>query len=141
VSFTLSRPIPKTAFGITLEEAKVDEAMTDGPLISGIPALGPGDARTITWGQFGGLTKALGNRPIDVDIVYPMVDDGSRGKAKLKSPHTGTDASQRPTVVISKSLKEIAGGIQRIARAVDAVLERQLKEGKPKDEDLTPPPH
>lgn len=38
--------------------------MTEGPLINGIPALGPGECREINWGQYGGLKEAIGDRNI-----------------------------------------------------------------------------
>jgi hypothetical protein len=58
VVFTTSRPIPSKAFGIPGGAA---ETMRAGPLVNGIPALGPGAPREIAWGQFDGLSAALGS--------------------------------------------------------------------------------
>lgn len=68
VAFQANRPIPARAFGF--EDAKQPEAMTDGPLIHGIPTLGRGEKRIITWGQYGGLKKGLGDEVLDVTATY-----------------------------------------------------------------------
>jgi hypothetical protein len=44
--------------------------MTEGPLIEGIPSLGPGDSRKIVWGQYYGLKKALGDEQLIVTCEY-----------------------------------------------------------------------
>jgi hypothetical protein len=44
--------------------------MPYGPLAIGIPTLGPGDSRVLDWGQFGGLSRVLGDTPIDVIVRY-----------------------------------------------------------------------
>jgi hypothetical protein len=66
VHFDLPGNLPGKAFGIIEAEAKDSNIMTTGPLINGIPALAPGEERRITWGQYGGLKKALGNNNIYV---------------------------------------------------------------------------
>jgi len=48
VSFSFSKQIPQKAFGF--EDAPIPKSMDDGPFITGIPALGPGSKRVITWG-------------------------------------------------------------------------------------------
>ncbi len=70
VTFEFSRSFPKKAFGISKAEAPQPEEMNEGPLITGIPSLGPRSKRIITWGQFGGLHKALGDDPVDVTIRF-----------------------------------------------------------------------
>ena len=42
VSFSLSRPIPERAFGLSERDAPQAEEMKKGPLIDGIPIFGPG---------------------------------------------------------------------------------------------------
>ena len=64
IRFEFSRPLPSRAFGLSESDAKEVTEMKDGPLIDGIPALGPGECRKIDWGQYGGLVAALGNEPI-----------------------------------------------------------------------------
>jgi len=44
--------------------------MTVGPLVTGIPALGPGARRVINWGQFAGLLHALDHRTVRVTASY-----------------------------------------------------------------------
>jgi hypothetical protein len=70
VTFEFSRSFPKKAFGIAETESSQPEEMDEGPLITGIPSLGPGSKRVITWGQFGGLHKALGDKPVDVTVHF-----------------------------------------------------------------------
>ena len=62
ITFELSREIPRKAFNQDKEVEKMDH----GPLINGIPSLGPDEIRRITWGQFIGLKKHLGEEPIEV---------------------------------------------------------------------------
>lgn len=64
ITFEFSKPLPKKAWGISKEEAKDAPIMDAGPLILGIPALGPGEERRLDWGQYGGLSKAIGEEPI-----------------------------------------------------------------------------
>jgi hypothetical protein len=112
VTFNSSKPIPSKAFGITIDDAHPAEIMRDGPLIDGIPVLGPGDSREITWGQLGGLTKALGDSPIVLDYTYRSGNRLIEGQSKLEvKSYIGTDASEKPSVIVAKSLKEIAGSL------------------------------
>jgi hypothetical protein len=68
IVFTASRPIQQ-AFGLSEGDAEPPETMTHGPLIDGIPLLAPGESRDITWGQFGGLMKAVGREPIHLTFT------------------------------------------------------------------------
>lgn len=64
LTFTLSRPLPGRAYGLTEQAAaaRPPTVMTKGPLIEGIPTLGPKDSRKINWGQYYGLKRALGEQ-------------------------------------------------------------------------------
>jgi hypothetical protein len=109
VKFIPSRPVPARAFGLTSEKAKAASVMTAGPLIDGIPALGPGDRRDITWGQFGGLSKALGKEPIILEFSYSSGKRRTSGTAQLEvGSYAGTDASERPATIAARSLECIA---------------------------------
>ena len=44
--------------------------MESGPLIDGIPALGPGDKREMVRGPYGGLMKAIGEEGIEVKCRF-----------------------------------------------------------------------
>ncbi|MCA9036894.1 MAG: hypothetical protein KDA91_17285 [Planctomycetaceae bacterium] len=70
VRFELSRSIPKYAGGLNTESGYTKEMLTSGPLIHGIPALKPGETRVTVWGQYGGLKKALGDRPVKVTCRF-----------------------------------------------------------------------
>ena len=74
IQFDLPSNLPEKAFGIVEAQAKDANTMTDGPLINGIPALAPGEERRITWGQYGGLKKALGNNNINVVSRFKFGD-------------------------------------------------------------------
>lgn len=69
ITFKADRPIPERAFGLG-ENVETPRKMTSGPLITGIPSLGPGAKRVITWGQYGGLTKSIGDDVINVEVRY-----------------------------------------------------------------------
>lgn len=81
VTFELPESFPRRAFGIAESEAPQPQVMDSGPLITGIPSLGPGSRRVILWGQYGGLHKALGDNPVDIKIRF---------KSERKIPFTKT---------------------------------------------------
>jgi hypothetical protein len=133
VNFKTSKAIPAKAFGITAEEAKSAGIMNDGPLIEGIPALGPGDSREITWGQYGGLSKALGDEPIVLDYTYRSRKRLIKGCAKLEvRSYLGTDASEKPIMTIVKNLKELSESVSHIASLLkDLTLSSRNESKKP----------
>lgn len=121
ISFSISNPIPQKAFGFS--DAPVPKQMDFGPLINGIPALGPGSKRIITWGQFGGLTKGIGDEIIYVTITFKSDHIFGLGNRLHKTvcpidvkSFEGTDASdinwEKKTAQnlekISKSLNQFA---------------------------------
>jgi hypothetical protein len=69
IRFTSSEPIPK-AYGVAPSVAEPATLLSAGPFAHGIPALGPGARRVLTWGQYGGLHSAMGNRVIKVTARY-----------------------------------------------------------------------
>jgi hypothetical protein len=114
LSFTSSRPLFHKAFGVSLDQATTAEPMLDGPLVEGIPALGPGDSRRITWGQYGGLLKALGDGTITVQCHYkhgrramPPVS----GQLEIRS-FKGTYVAQSEGVRTIEALRDIAKAIR-----------------------------
>lgn len=68
VSFTFSKPMPQDAYGF--DDPPEPPTLNKGPLFTGIPALAPGAKRIITWGQYGGLHKALGDSSLDVTVRF-----------------------------------------------------------------------
>ena len=70
VEFELPKAFPGRAFGIGPDDAKTAKPMQDTPLIGGIPSLGPGAKRVITWGQWGGLYKALGDSVANIKVRF-----------------------------------------------------------------------
>ena len=74
VRFQLSEEIPHRAWGLD-ENGPPAEQMKDGPLIEGIPALGPRAARRMDWGQYPALRRELKGKKIDVTCTFK---DGAR---------------------------------------------------------------
>ena len=68
VSFESDKKIPARAFGF--EDAPKPGYMADGPLIDGIASFKPGEKRVITWGQYGGLKKGLGDDYLEITATY-----------------------------------------------------------------------
>ncbi|MFJ7140663.1 hypothetical protein [Pseudomonas protegens] len=66
ITFRTSRPLPDQAFGIQPPK-EMPEAMTSGAIVDGVPFLAPGQRISITWGQYGGLTKYIADEAIRVD--------------------------------------------------------------------------
>ena len=119
IRFSTDRPIPAQAYGLDPKSASPAAEMADGPLVKGIPSLGPGDSRVITWGQYGGLKAALGNKSIEVTYTYRHGKRKFSDKAQLEvDSYSGTDASEPPIVGISKSLKEIAKSAASISASL-----------------------
>lgn len=69
INFRTNRPLPSKAFGIEAPK-EMPAQMIDGPIVAGVPYLAPGQELIITWGQYGGLKKYLGNASIEVISSY-----------------------------------------------------------------------
>lgn len=117
IRFTFSHPLPCKAFGLTGLSSKKKEVMTEGPLINGIPALGPGECREITWGQYGGLKEAIADNKI-IGTCYFKKD--SKEMKPIICPldidsFYGTVASESPASKTAKELEKIAKSIGHFA--------------------------
>lgn len=122
VTFTSSRPIPARAWGIEGPDSTQAKTISDGPLVNGIPALGPGDTRTISWGQYGGLSAAIGAEPIRLTYTYRHGRRTFLGETHLEvESFAGTDASEKPAVIVAKSIKEIEGAMKSISKALNVI--------------------
>lgn len=120
VTFELSAPLPEKAFGFN--DAPVPKEMSYGPLISGIPSLGPGSKRIITWGQYGGLEKWLGDSVVLVTAKYRSDHRylvGSKKHATVSpldiKSFEGTDASDKNWG------KKTSEQLEKIARTLEHV--------------------
>lgn len=117
ITFDLSRPIPARAWGIAEKDAKTVDPMTNGPLIEGMPALGPGEQRRIDWGQYGGLTKNLDKEPVIVKCKFKKNGKDmplTECKLDVKS-FEGTVAVQRPSAKVAKELEKIYEDLHNLA--------------------------
>lgn len=122
ISFAADRPIPSEAFGF--ENAAAPKQMKKGPLINGIPFLHPGERRIITWGQYGGISRGLENKALNVTSEYY-----SSPKLKiLRKKHStisnidlksfeGTDASD------GNWDKKAADQLEKIAASLKSVID------------------
>lgn len=122
VSFKSNRPIPARAFGF--ENAEEPDAMIDGPLIQGIPSFARRERRIITWGQYGGLKKGLGDDVLDITATYysrPALSltrqkHSTTSRIDLRS-FEGTDASDHNWD------KKAAESLDKIAKSLDRVTD------------------
>jgi len=131
VKFVSSRPIPAHGWGIEKGDAVTAGAMK-GPLVDGIPALGPNDSRQITWGQYGGLSQAIGPEPIRLEYTYTYQGRKYEGGTQLEvESYLGTDAAEPPALVAAKGIKEIEKGVDRIASSLRSIVEKYRVDNKP----------
>jgi len=140
VRFECSRNIPARAFGF--ENASEPKTMTDGPLIHGIPSFGAGEKRIITWGQYGGLKKGLGDEVLDVTAIYFSKPPLRIGRQKHKTTSRidlrsfeGTDASERNwEKKIAEQLEKIANALSQLTDAGQKSLKVSITSPPEKDE-------
>jgi hypothetical protein len=112
ISFNCSGPILQ-AYGISEDTNEKPTPIISGPLVTGIPNLGPGEKRMLNWGQFGGLKKAYGGQGLTIecsfhhgDILLPTVIC----KVDIES-FEGTVANEGTLIRGVKALESIARNI------------------------------
>ena len=121
VRFETSRPLRTHAWGLANSKTTVGEEMTEGPICNGIPSLGPGSRRVITWGQYGGLSEVLGEEAIRITVRYWSE------RAGIFSPREEeedfilevesfalTDASRPPVVRIADAIESVSKEIGQV---------------------------
>lgn len=127
IRFSPSRPIPEKAWGLDPNEAADASPMKDGPLVDGIAALGPEDTRDITWGQFGGLVKAMREGPIVLKYSYKHEQREIKGQSVLEvSSFVGTDAAERPTLVVARSMQRLVDEVKGLGKEL-GIIRRALE--------------
>lgn len=134
VRFASSKPLPERAYGISAESAPTPQPMTEGPLLTGIPAFPPGAKRIINWGQWGGLLKYLGEDTITVTVTYRSDQMGPFDRSEHQTvslieiqSFKGTRASDvNYERVIADQLKDIRRDIHR-AVGLDGSLRVRLE--------------
>ena len=137
VRFEFSRPIPARAFGVSLDDAKPAATMTEGPLIHGIPALGPGESRRIDWGQFGGLKAAIGEEEIVATCRFkkdrkemppvrcPLDVESFLGTVATESPASkAADELEK----ISKELQHLGSGFHKLKVEITSIPESKAND-------------
>lgn len=110
ITFSFSQPLPANAWNPDDKQ----EEMTDGPLINGIPALGPGEQRIIDWGTYPVLYEVLKHKPIYVECRF-----NKNGKP-MPSVHSlvevdsfcSTSANTSPTMRVVSALEKISTNLK-----------------------------
>jgi hypothetical protein len=128
VRFEFSRPMFHRAYGVTEEEAQAHppRPIDAGALVTGIPALGPGEMRRITWGQFGGLKRALGDEVITATVRFR--EQGGRECRPVVTQldvrsFTHTDASERdPMLKLVREMGELRESVASLERGLTTAL-------------------
>ncbi len=124
VRFELSRQLPHRAFGIGKPDAEV-KVMMGGPLIDGIPSLGPGAKRVVLWGRYAGLAHALGEEVVEVTcrfrgnrpFPYDPVELTTACYLEVKSFALTDLADPDGARQSAKELKRIADALTALQRA------------------------
>ena len=120
VTFENSASLPGRAFG--LEKAPTPDPMAEGPLMTGIPALGPRATRIVIWGQYDGIHKGIGDRVIDITAHYQSKPRFSFRHRKHKTVSRLDIKSFEHTVIpddnwnqkTAESLRDISRTLQQI---------------------------
>lgn len=113
VHFEIDRELPQNAYGIAGPDRSF-EPMSDGPLVTGIPALAPRDPRRLSWGQYGGLVSHFGKGFAKVTARYR--DDQGKVRSSLSVLDVvsweHTDASDNTSLTqIVEQLRKIHGEV------------------------------
>lgn len=126
IRFNFSRPLPLNAWGVSLDGAEGSETMTSGPLIDGIPALGPGETRKTDWGQYGGLMKALAEGPIIAICSFRKANKTmppTRNILEVAS-FIGTVAAETPVARIAHTLERMERDTKAISKSLGRIQRR-----------------
>lgn len=120
VRFELSDQLPMRAFERDEAKAPLAAVMDIGPLIQGIPALGPSGKRIIAWGEFGGLHKFLGDKAVTVVTRYkyrgkdmPAVTSKLEVGSFVIENATDTDSARQSAL----QLNRIASALENLAKS------------------------
>jgi len=125
VTFTPASDVPSQAFGLDPESAKDAEKMANGPLVRGIPFLPPGGTRILTWGQYGGLLKALGEGYVCVTARYRSNHLGIPWAIKHKTTCPLEIVSFEATDASDKNYaKQIANNLEKLTSVVKEMSNR-----------------
>jgi len=131
ITFSSDRPIPSRAFGLN-DKCDMPKNMANGPLIVGIPELGPQSKRIITWGQYYGLKKALGSGTLTITTSYTAKKVSLIKSSKFTSSYTldivsyeGTDASDKNWLKkIAESTEDISDHLKEIKEKISQPTNR-----------------
>lgn len=120
VRFTTEKTLPEHAWGLDDKEAKSPGLMAAGPIVTGIPALGPGARRRLIWGQYGGLHQAIGGGTIRITAAYEADPVGPLPGREFVTDSLLEIASFEGTIGSPPDhLQSIAKELERIRRAIE----------------------
>jgi len=130
ITFEFSRPMFWRAYGTDSKTAGEAVPMSEGPLVTGIPALGPGEIRRITWGQFGGLKRQLQHEVIKATVRFR--DSRGRTLSPVVSQldvrsFEHTDISERdPALRLVRVVERLQGDISSINQLLALNLQKPI---------------
>lgn len=130
VRFTTSSDVPSRAFGVDVATTKDAVKMADGPLVRGIPFLPPGGSRILTWGQYEGLVKALGEGTVLVTAEYKSHRFVIPGESRHKTTCPLEIVSFEATDISDTNYdKQIAANVEKLTKAVEGAAEKMSRRG------------
>jgi len=132
ISFHPSKTLPCKAFSIEVPD-EMPAKMNDGPIAVGVPYLAPNQELVITWGQYGGLKKYLGNSPITVQIKFKRTRSLRPFSSALSSTcyldisqFEGTDASDHNWG--AKLVKAVEASNKELSKIKQSIIQASTNE-------------
>ena len=123
-------PFPQKRFVSSPPGQREFASMDQGPLLTGIPLLAPGEKRIISWGQIGGLLDHLGRDSVRVTTTFRRKGWLRRKPSTLTNQSylevasfEATDASDPPAVRQVRHLEKIAMSIEHAQRDLRTIAD------------------
>lgn len=119
VEFDGCDQLPSRAFGVTQDNCAEFQPFTEGPFVSGIPALAPRDTRVVIWGQWGGISKHVDSKGV---VVTARFSSSPNGKPLLTTQNPieiesfyGLSVGKNPEKSIADSMERMQKDLAGIA--------------------------
>jgi hypothetical protein len=121
IAFRLPEKFPAHNWGMTESEGTVGPPLNDGPLVRGIPVLGPEEERAFLWGQWGGIGKYLAGKPARVDCYFASHQGGEQ---KVATGVLEIESFAGPRPLTENWQKRIHEEVRDLNRNVARLLQR-----------------
>jgi hypothetical protein len=132
IKFKTARPLPHKAFSIK-EPEEMPVLMEIGPIVTGIPFLAPGQKIVITWGQYGGLYKYIGDEPISIESQYYTAEKARFYSRRLSATSSldirtfeqseSAEHGHGPNLV--KEFKVLNKSLVKLSKEVQQIVDRE----------------